>query len=102
MSGRGEGQGRGNAVGWIRGVLVAVVIAAVAVAVGKYNAMTIKRPALGAVNIVGLVLMLVGLAASLATQTIAAKKAERGEGFPILARLAGVLICGIGAMMVFL
>ena len=100
MSGRGEGRNGLNAYWVIRGALVVVVIAAV---LGVFSAKGgMKRPSLSVVNIIGLAVMVAGLGVCVATHAIAAKKEKSGEVVPALARLAGVLVCGVGAMMVFL
>ncbi len=100
MSGRG-GDRNGLNVYWVvRGALVVVIIAAVLGVFGTKANM--KRPNLSPVNLIGLAVMVAGLGVTVITHAIAAKKAKAGESLPALVRLAGVLVCGVGAMMVFL
>ena len=97
MSGRGVESART----WLRGVLVIVVIAAV---LGVFSAQTgFERPRLGALNVAGIAVMLIGLVAAIMSTAIAgrlpeAKRASAG----LLVKLCGVGLCGIGAIMVFL
>ena len=100
MSGRGEGRNALNAYWVIRGALVVVVIAAVLGVFSVKGGM--KRPDLSAVNIIGLAVMVAGLGVTAITHALAAKRAKEGKSLPALARLAGVLVCGVGAMMVFI
>ena len=100
MSGRGGDRNGLNVYWWLRGALVVVIIAAVLGVFGTKANM--KRPALSPVNLLGLAVMVAGLGITVATHAIAAKKEKTGESLPALARLAGVLVCGVGAMMVFL
>jgi len=100
MSGRGGDRNGLNAWWWIRGALVVVIIAAV---LGVFGANTaLKRPKLSPVNLIGLAVMVIGLGATVVLHALAAKRERAGESLPALARLAGVLICGVGAMLVFL
>ena len=62
----------------------------------------VKRPELSAVNIIGLATMVTGLVVSILIGTLASKRGEAGKELPAIARLAGVLVCGVGAMLVFL
>ena len=100
MSGRGGDRNGLNAYWVIRGALVVVIIAAVLGVFGTRANM--KRPDLNPVNIIGLAVMVAGLGVTVATHAIAAKREKAGEGLPALARLVGVLVCGVGAMLVFL
>ena len=100
MSGRGGDRNGLDVYWWIRGALVVVVIAAVLGVFGTNS--SAKRPDLSAVNIIGLVTMVVGLAVSILTSGLASKRGKEGNGFPAIACLTGVLVCGVGAIMVFL
>ena len=100
MSGRSGNRNGLDIYWWIRGALVVVVIAAVLGVFGTNSG--VKRPELSAVNIIGLATMVVGLGISILTGVLAAKREEDGKGFTAIMRLAGVLVCGVGAMLVFL
>ena len=100
MSGRGGDRNGLDVYWWIRGALVVVVIAAVLGVFGTNSG--VKRPELSAVNIIGLATMVAGLGISILTGVLAAKREEDGKGFTAIMRLAGVLVCGVGAMLVFL
>ena len=92
MSGRGEDSPRM----WIRGALVVVAIAALLGAFGLQGGL--QRPQLKPVNLAGIAVMVVGLGVSLLGGRIAR---GRPEVHPFV-RLGGVLVCGIGAAMVFI
>jgi len=94
MSGRGEDRGGNTPRMWFRGALVVVAVAALLGVFGLQNGL--QRPQLKAVNIVGIAVMVVGLAVSLFGGRFA-----RDKQFAPFVRLGGVLICGIGAAMVF-
>ena len=100
MSGRGGDRNGLGVYWWIRGALVVVVIGAVLGMFGTKSGL--KRPELSAVNIIGLVAMIAGLVLTVAINALAAKGEEDGKSLPAVARLAGVLVCGVGAMLVFL
>ena len=100
MSGRSGNRNGLDIYWWIRGALVVVVIAAVLGVFGTNSG--VKRPELSAVNIIGLATMVAGLGISILTGVLAAKREEDGKGFTAIMRLAGVLVCGVGAMLVFL
>ena len=101
MSGRGEGRGAGSAGAWLRGVLIIVAIAALT---GVLNGKTgLNRPKLGPLNIAGIAVMLAGLALALFATTLSGKAPEEKRGAVSLAlRLGGTLVCGVGAMLVFI
>ena len=92
MSGRGEDSPRM----WLRGALVVVAIAALLGAFGLQGGL--QRPQLKPVNLTGIAVMIVGLGVSLFGGRIAR---GRPEVHPFV-RLGGVLVCGIGAAMVFI
>jgi len=91
MSGRGEDSPRM----WLRGALVVVVIAALLGAFGLQSGL--QRPLLKPVNLAGIAVMVVGLLIALFGGRIAR---NRPEVQPFV-RLGGVLVCGVGAAMVF-
>lgn len=91
MSGRGEDSPRM----WLRGALVVVAIAALLGAFGLQNGL--QRPQLKPVNLAGIAVMVIGLALSLFGGRLARHKPE----IQPFVRLGGVLVCGIGAAMVF-
>lgn len=98
MAGRGEGGG--SARMWFRGALVVFVIAA---ALGLFSGQNgLQRPKLSALNIAGIVVMVLGLAVTLLATRIADMLAERGRDVAPFVKLAGVLVCGAGAAMVFI
>ena len=100
MSGRNEGRGE-SARTWLRGVLVIVVIAAV---LGVFSDKTpLRRPQLGALQLAGIAVMLLGLAVVL----LAGRLAERlspshGDRTATAFKLCGVTVCAAGAMMVLI
>jgi len=91
MSGRGGDGPRA----WLRGALVVVAIAALLGVFGLQSGL--QRPQLKPVNLAGIAVMIVGLAVSLFGGRIV-----RDKQVAPFARLGGVLVCGIGAAMVFL
>ena len=97
MPGRSDGHG----LTWLRGALVIVVIAAVLGVFGGTGAL--KRPQLGALQIVGLAVMVLALAAVLLTRRLAAKLPEaRRERAALAFSLGGVTVCAVGALLVFM
>ena len=94
MSGRGEDRGGDSPRVWLRGALVVVAIAALLGAFGLQSGL--QRPQLKPVNYVGIGVMIVGLLVSLFGGRLARDK----QVAPFI-RLGGVLLCGIGAAMVF-
>jgi len=92
MSGRGEDSPRM----WFRGALVVVAIAALLGAFGLQSGL--QRPQLKPVNLAGIAVMIVGLAVSLFGGRIVRGKPDAQP----FVRLGGVLVCGIGAAMVFI
>ena len=99
MSGRGEDRRGDSPRGWLRGALIVVIIAAV---LGVFGTQTrLQRPTLSPLNIGGIAVMLLGLAVVLLSNAIA-EKLRRGPGASPFIKLCGVLVCGIGAAMVFL
>ena len=100
MTGRGGDRGGDGPRAWLRGALVVVVIAA---ALGLFGTQTkLQRPALSALNIAGVVVMVAGLAVTVLSGRIAERLIRKGPGAAICVKLAGVLVCGVGAAMVFL
>lgn len=86
---------------WLRGVLIIVVIALLLGVFGAGNSM--QRPEMNAVMIIGIVVMLAGAYLVLMAHTIAGKLAyERRKSGEIAFKLIGMLVCGVGAAMVFL
>ena len=96
MSGRGEDRGGDSPRTWLRGALVVVAIAALLGVFGLQSGL--QRPQLKPVNLAGIAVMVVGLLISLFGGRIARKKPEAQP----FVRLGGVLVCGIGAAMVFI
>ena len=92
MSGRGEDSPRM----WLRGALVVVAIAALLGAFGLQSGL--QRPQLKPVNLAGIAVMVVGTLIALFGGRIARNKPEAQP----FVRLGGVLVCGIGAAMVFI
>ena len=92
MSGRDEDSPRM----WLRGALVVVAIAALLGAFGLQGGL--QRPQLKPVNLAGIAVMIVGQGVSLFGGRIAR---GRPEVQPFV-RFGGVLVCGIGAAMVFI
>jgi hypothetical protein len=80
---------------WLRGALVVVAIAALLGVFGLQSGL--QRPQLKPVNLAGIAVMIVGLAVSLFGGRLVRDK----QAAPF-ARLGGVLVCGIGAAMVFI
>ena len=96
-----SGNGKGNSGAFLlRGALVVFVIAALLGVFGGQNGL--QRPQLSAVNIIGIVLMFVGLAVTLLALRIADMAARSGKDVSVFVRMAGVLICGVGAALVFI
>ena len=91
MSGRG---GDGPRV-WLRGALVVVAIAALLGAFGLQSGL--QRPQLKPVNIAGIAVMVAGLLVSM----FGGRFTRNKQVAPFI-RLGGVLLCGIGAAMVFI
>ena len=99
MSGRGEDRGGDDPRGWLRGALIVVVIAG---ALGVFGAQTrLQRPTLSALNIAGIAVMLAGLAVSVFSRISAKRLGRTGQAAGLI-KLGGVMVCGIGAAMVFL
>ena len=73
-----------------------VLIAAVLGVFGTGNA--IKRPNLSLTGILGLVVMAIGLGVTVVASALRQKDEAQGKAAAF--RLAGVMICGIGAIMV--
>ena len=96
MSGRGEDRGGDGPRAWLRGALVVVAVAALLGAFGLQNGL--RRPQLKPVNLAGVAVMIAGLAVSLFGGRIVR---NRPDVQPFV-RLSGVLVCGIGAAMVFI
>ena len=94
MSGRGEDRGGDSPRVWLRGALVVVAIAALMGAFGLQSGL--QRPQLKPVNYAGIGVMIAGLLVSLFGGRLARDK----QVAPFI-RLGGVLICGVGAAMVF-
>ena len=100
MAGRGEGRGGGSPQIWLSGAMVVFAVAAVLGVFSKQNGL--DRPKLSAVNIAGLVVMVVGLAVNFLAARIADMFAREGKDVSPLVRMAGVMLCGVGAAMVFI
>ena len=96
MSGRGEDRGGDSPRVWLRGALVVVAIAALLGAFGLQSGL--QRPQLTALNIAGIAVMIAGLPVALFGGRLARNRQELA---PFI-RLGGVLLCGIGAAMVFI
>lgn len=100
MSGRGEARGGEGFRTTIRGALVVVAIAAV---LGLFSTNSrLERPALSLLNMLGVVVMLVGLIVVLLARPIQAKLAPGKVNAAVFIKLSGLLVCGVGAMLVFL
>ena len=96
----GNSGGRGSGQLWLSGALVVFAIAA---ALGLFSGQAgLQRPKLSAVNIVGIVLMILGLALTILALRIADMLSRSGKEVGPFVRMAGVLICGVGAAMVFI
>ncbi len=95
MSGRGEDRGGDSPRVWLRGALVVVAIAALLGAFGLQSGL--QRPQLKPLNIAGIAVMVIGLPVAL----FGGKIARNPQVAPFV-RLGGVLLCGIGAAMVFI
>ena len=82
---------------WLLFVAVAVV------ALVSLGDLKLQRPRLNALGIAGIGVMALGAVAALASGRLTAFLPEdrREEAVPAM-KLAGVLVCGVGAMMVFL
>lgn len=101
MSGRDEGRGMENARTWLRGVLIIVVIAALTGLLGGQGGL--KRASLSALNLAGLGVMLLGLAAVLCARALSNRAdPERREAVSLAIKLIGVGVCGVGAILVFI
>ncbi|MBQ3424034.1 MAG: hypothetical protein IJH38_02405 [Clostridia bacterium] len=94
------GTGRERGPGWLRGALVAFAVAAVTGLFSRWAGF--GRPKLSAVSLVGVAVMLLGLAAVLLAGPIAERMRSRKVYAEPAVKLAGLLVCGIGAAMVFL
>ncbi|MBQ8110281.1 MAG: hypothetical protein IJ124_09010 [Clostridia bacterium] len=101
MSGRGEGNGADSFRGWIRGVLVVVVIAG---ALGIFTSKAqFRMPRLSALQIAGIAVMAAGLAASVLASRLSGLFGESRRARALVAiKLMGVTICAVGAMLVFI
>lgn len=100
MSGRGEGNGD-NARMWLRGALVVVIIAAALGIFGSQSSM--EKPKLSALNIAGIVVMLLGLLLTIMSRTLADRVPENRRDLAATAfKLGGMLVCILGAIVVFL
>ena len=95
MSGRGEDRGGDSPRVWLRGALVVVAIAALLGAFGLQSGL--QRPRLTALNLAGIAVMAVGLLVSL----FGGRLTRDRQVAPFI-RLGGVLLCGVGAAMVFI
>ena len=81
----------------------AVVVFAVAAVLGVFSKQNgLERPKLSAVNIAGLALMVVGLVMNFLAARIADMFAREGKDVSPLVRMAGVMVCGVGAALVFI
>ena len=100
MAGRGEGRGGGSPQILLSGAVVVFAVAAVLGVFSKQNGL--ERPKLGAVNIAGLALMVVGLVMNFLAARIADMFAREGKDVSPLVRMAGVMVCGVGAALVFI
>ena len=100
MSERGPKRGRGSGTIWLRGALVVFIVAGV---LGVFGPQTrLQRPALSAVNIIGIVLMLLGLMMTLLALRIGDMIARGQRDVSPMVKMAGVLVCGVGAALVFI
>ena len=63
---------------------------------------TMTGAQVGAVNIAGLALMVVGLVMNFLAARIADMFAREGKDVSPLVRMAGVMVCGVGAALVFI
>ena len=95
MSGRGEDRSGDGPRVWLRGALVVVAIAALLGAFGLQSGL--QRPQLKPVNIAGSAVMVAGLLVSM----FGGRFTRNKQVAPFI-RLGGVLLCGIGAAMVFI
>ena len=95
MSGRGEDRSGDGPRVWLRGALVVVAIAALLGAFGLQSGL--QRPQLKPVNIAGIAVMVAGLLVSM----FGGRFTRNKQVAPFI-RLGGVLLCGIGAAMVFI
>ena len=101
MSGRGEDSGGNSMRSWFRGALVVVVIVG---ALGAFGARAqLRRPELGAVQLIGIAVMLVSLAVVILASRLAGRfPEERRERAGSVIKLLGVTLCAVGAMLVFI
>ena len=95
MSGRGEDRSGDGLRVWLRGALVVVAIAALLGAFGRQSGL--QQPQLKPVNIAGITVMVAGLLVSM----FGGRFTRNKQVAPFI-RLGGVLLCGIGAAMVFI
>ena len=101
MSGQSERPRGDMPPTWLRGVLIIVVIALLLGVFGAGNHQ--QRPELNALMIFGIVVMLAGAYLVFMAHTFAGKLAyERRKSGEIAFKLVGMLVCGIGAAMVFM
>ena len=100
MSGRGEERSADQIRGWLRGVLVVVVIG---VLLGVFGAAGGPlRPSVNALQLAGIAVMIAGAAlAALARRLTARVADERREPAVLALKLGGVAVCAAGAMLVF-
>ena len=86
---------------WLQGLVVIVIII---LALGLFSPhATLERPTLGALNILGIVIMFAGLALVMFASPLAERFFEnRREAAGWVLKLIGALICGAGAILVFL
>ena len=81
-------------------LLPAIVVCAAALLLGSAQSGRLKPATLQPVNLAGLALMALGLIAAVAAPVAERRRGESGAWK--LMRLGAVLVCGVGAMMVFL
>ncbi len=101
MSGRGEKHGGESLRTCLQGVLVIVVIAAALGVFGSMNSM--QRPKLSWLNIFGIVVMFAGLVLAIFTGALTERVREERRDFARgMLKLGVVLVCCVGAILVFL
>lgn len=99
MSDRSPKKGGGSPALWLRGALVVFVVAGVMGVFGTQG--KLQRPNLSAVNIIGIALMVVGLLMTLLAFRIGKVIAHGERDTSPFVKMVGVLICGVGAALVF-
>ncbi len=100
MSERNGSRGGGSGGRLLSGAVIVLAIAAALGVFGKQS--SLQRPKLSAVNIIGIVLMLAGLVLTLLAPGFSKRASASGRDVTPLVKMAGVLVCGIGAALVFL